>query len=75
MKPGDTWAYPSGAYAPDGRSLHEATNPGMTIRDVFAAAVIGGMASSRPWPREGDEREIAIRAYRLADAMLAARER
>ena len=59
-------AFPMG-YHPEGNS---ADHFGMTIRDYFAAAIMQGLMSSQcqvddPYP---------IYAYRIADAMLKARE-
>lgn len=45
---------------------------GMSLRDYFAAKAIAALADT---PRADDEMElVADRAYRLADAMLKARE-
>ena len=59
-------AFPMG-YHPEGSNNDHF---GMTIRDVFAAAIMQGLMSSQcqvddPYP---------IYAYRIADAMLKARE-
>jgi len=59
-------AFPMG-YHPEGNS---ADHFGMTLRDYFAAAALQGLMSSQcqvddPYP---------IYAYRIADAMLKARE-
>ena len=59
-------AFPMG-YHPEGNS---ADHFGMTIRDYFAAAIMQGLMSSQcqvddPYP---------IYAYRIADAMIRARE-
>lgn len=45
--------------------------PGMTLRDYFAAKAMAGVASTG----EYDCAMIARRAYRFADAMLAARDK
>ena len=47
-------------------------NPGMTLRDYFAARAIGITASNKP--PAYDDKTIAKYAYEIADAMLAARE-
>lgn len=47
--------------------------PGMSLRDYFAAKAMQGMLASNESPNWTDE-YIAISAYRLADAMLKARE-
>ena len=45
--------------------------PGMTLRDYFAAKALQGMlADGKGWEQE----EIVETAYRVADAMLRARE-
>ena len=48
---------------------------GMTLRDYFAAKAMQGQINN-PLPIGGDEthRLIAERSYRMADAMLKARE-
>ena len=47
---------------------------GMTLRDYFAAAALGGVAASQCW--DGSSPDLmATYAYRLADAMLKERER
>ncbi|NWB20118.1 hypothetical protein HX824_05875 [Pseudomonas sp. D4002] len=49
----------------------EISSPGMTLRDYFAAKALAGMATDG-W--QASERMLmAQEAYRLADAMLAAR--
>ena len=48
-------------------------NPGMTLRDYFAARAIGITASNKP--PAYDDKTIAKYAYEMADAMLAAREK
>ena len=44
---------------------------GMTLRDYFAGQVIGALSARACSTVEGD----TLRAYRIADAMLKARER
>jgi hypothetical protein len=50
---------------------------GMSLRDYFAAKVLQGFAAdpSLSGPSGPSTREIAARAYSVADAMLAERER
>ena len=48
-------------------------NPGMTLRDYFAAKVMQGICASDPVSAMTNER-IAKESYDLADAMLKARE-
>jgi hypothetical protein len=48
------------------------SEPGMTLRDYFAAKAIQGMLSSIETTCSFDD--AAMCAYRYADAMLAARE-
>ena len=53
---------------------------GMTLRDYFAAKVMQGLlangwcAEQREIAPSMGEREVALDAYRLADAMMKARE-
>lgn len=48
---------------------------GMTLRDYFAGQVMAGALQNYLTPKcRYTEREVASRAYRYADAMLAARE-
>lgn len=47
--------------------------PGMTLRDYFAAKALAGMAANPHWEPTHGEAETAKAAYKLADAMLAAR--
>ena len=58
----DTWLTKNGGYAKD-----------MTMRDHFAALAITGI-SLHDVPSEEAMRVVVNDAYRLADAMLAARE-
>lgn len=52
----------------------EFSHPGMTLRDYFAAKAMQGMLGGQ-WPDSMDRPEIAKRAYLMADAMLAEREK
>lgn len=56
---------------------HEGIGNGMTLRDYFAAAALQGMASQWYLSAKGIEidcDDVSGDAYRLADAMLKARE-
>jgi hypothetical protein len=48
--------------------------PGMTLRDYFAAKAMQGYLGSPEWLREVSPQGTAEAAYRVADAMLKARE-
>jgi hypothetical protein len=71
-------------YDEDGRDLPNGqtftTAPGMSLRDYFAgqALMLAGIAASSIFARTGkvdvNGETAALTAYRLADAMLAARE-
>lgn len=59
-----------------GGSGLELTDPGMMLRDYFAAQAIGPLLQQiEAYPDENWRMGIAIDAYAMADAMLAARER
>ena len=47
---------------------------GMTMRDYFAAKAMQGYLGSPEWLREVSPQGTAEAAYRVADAMLRARE-
>jgi hypothetical protein len=51
-------------------------HPGMSLRDYFAAAFVGSVTLGVVVQSEGNltDEAIAHTAYRMADAMLAARE-
>jgi hypothetical protein len=49
-------------------------DPGMTLRDYFAANVIQGICASGP-SVEWTSQRLAEEAYSLADSMLEAREK
>ena len=52
----------------------ELTDPGMTLRDYFAAQAIGPLLQQiKTYPDENWRMGIAIDAYAMADAMLAVR--
>lgn len=48
-------------------------NPGMTLRDYFAAKALQGMLASETEDSQYDTKIATERAYRMADAMLRAR--
>ncbi|MFD1709716.1 hypothetical protein FVQ98_10510 [Ottowia sp. GY511] len=59
-----------------GGSGLELTDPGMTLRDYFAARAIGPLLQQiEVYPDENWRIALAIDAYAMADAMLVARER
>ena len=59
-----------------GGSDLDLTDPGMTLRDYFAAQAIGPLLQQiETYPDENWRIGIAIDAYAMADAMLVARER
>ena len=59
-----------------GGSGLELTDPGMSLRDYFAAQAIGPLLQhAETYPPASWYLEIAVDAYAMADAMLAARER
>ena len=59
-----------------GGSGLELTDPGMTLRDYLAAQAMGPMLRyAASYPPESWRTGIALEAYAMADAMLAARER
>ena len=51
--------------------LNPLPNPGMSLRDYFAAAVVEGFILD---DEDASFEEYAIRSYMMADAMLSARE-
>ena len=52
----------------------ELTDPGMTLRDYFAAQAIGPLLQqNETYPDENWRLGLAIDAYAMADAMLAVR--
>ena len=70
-KPNDMPAFPSEYW--DSLSATEKNHPGMTLRDWFAGQVISGNINDSP-DYDSDCRAIAELAYKIADAMLKARE-
>ena len=51
---------------------HEFT--GMTLRDYFAAKAMQGMFASSLLPQNVTNEELSVESYKVADAMLKARE-
>jgi hypothetical protein len=47
---------------------------GMTLRDYFAAQAMQGMFASGNLPQSVQDDELAFAAYKMADAMMKARE-
>ena len=47
---------------------------GMTLRDYFAAKAMQGMFASALLPKNVTNEELSIEAYKVADAMMKARE-
>lgn len=47
---------------------------GMTLRDWFAGQALAGIMTNSMWVRQ-DSSEVVLSAYRLADAMIVAREK
>ena len=47
---------------------------GMTLRDYFAAKAVQGLLSDPDWRQDMDFDDTALAAYKMADAMLKARE-
>ena len=50
------------------------TDEGMTLRDYFAAKAMQGMFASSLVPQNVTNEELSIEAYKVADAMMKARE-
>ena len=69
------WAFPRPAVQ-GVRSAedNEPAVPGMTLRDYFAAAVLTGICSVPDYTDTSSADVVARDAYRMADAMLKARE-
>lgn len=66
-------AFPYVAEGGPDSGLHAEIQPGMTLRDYFAAQALTGFV--RWFPNLSDEKEAAKRAYHFSDAMLDARKR
>jgi hypothetical protein len=60
--------------APAGQELHHGFMGGMTLRDYFAAKAMQGMFASSLVPQNVTNDEIAAESYKIAAAMLKARE-
>jgi hypothetical protein len=60
----------------DGYNQDKFSNPGMTLRDYFAAKVVVGIMRTCDEIHDTvvNRDDIAMEAYRMADAMLKARE-
>jgi hypothetical protein len=50
-------------------------DPGMTLRDYFAANAMQGILASRNTPKSATNEEIARVSYYLADTMLKERDK
>ena len=59
-------AFPSGYDVPE--------NPGMSLRDYFAAKAMQALLSDSDWRQDMDFKDTALAAYKTADAMLKERE-
>jgi hypothetical protein len=57
-----------------GGQWSEHIDQGMTLRDYFAAKAMQGYLSDSEWLAEVSPRGTAEAAYRVADAMIKARE-
>ena len=70
------YAFPLGG--DDGESYYQ---PGMSLRDYFAAAAVTGMLATVKGEVSTDEQEeefmfiLACKSYEIADAMMARRKR
>jgi hypothetical protein len=60
-------AFPSGYDVPE--------NPGMSLRDYFAAKAMQALLSDSDWRQDMDFKDTAIAAYRQADVMMKERGR
>lgn len=49
-------------------------NPGMTLRDYFAAKAMQALLSDSDWRHDMDIKDTALAAYKTADAMMKERE-
>jgi len=59
---------------PETGSGHAAAFQGMTLRDYFATQAMGGVISATDALIKIDEPHLAMWSYKMADAMLRARE-
>ena len=60
-------AFPSGYDVPE--------NPGMSLRDYFAAKAMQALLSGSDWRQDMDIKDTALAAYKTADAMMKERGR
>jgi hypothetical protein len=60
-------AFPSGYDVPE--------NPGMSLRDYFAARAMQALLSDSDWRQDMDIKDTALAAYKTADAMMKERGR
>ena len=56
-------------------NVPNAPEPGMTLRDYFAAAAMQGYCSSEKWRVDANAERTARAAYTMADAMIAEKEK
>ena len=63
-------AFPQVSTNPDG-DLYQ---PGMTLRDYFAAKAMQGLLSDPDWRQDMNFDNTALAAYKMADAMIKARQ-
>lgn len=70
-------AFPSVEYDRDsaGQMSPRYTEYGMSLRDYFAGQALAGMAMTVNWFEPEDQSGAAVASYRIADAMLAQREK
>ena len=59
---------------PSGCEPTKYTNPGMTLRDWFAGRAMAAYCGSAEWREDTTQEQTAKAAYRMADAMLVARD-
>jgi hypothetical protein len=71
----ETCAFPFGTISElTGQPINGCFSPGMTLRDYFAAKAMQGLMASWGMHDVSDFEDIASDSYRLADAMMKARE-
>jgi hypothetical protein len=61
------------AYHPDNDGM-EAFHEGMLLRDYFAGQALASALAHEAWSGRGTKEDVAMFAYRMADAMLATRK-
>jgi len=59
---------------PETGAGHATAFRGMTLRDYFAAKAMQGYCSDPDYKKDCGQEDTAISAYKMADAMLKARE-